>query len=89
MGGTERILLVDDEEAIVRMEQQMLERLSYQVTARTSSVEALEALKANPGRFDPIVTDMTMPNMTGIQFAREVKKINPNIYEANCKKGNR
>ena len=74
-GATERILLVDDEEANVRMEQQMLERLGYQVTSRTSSIEALEAFKANPGRFDLIVTDMTMPNMTGIGLAREVKKI--------------
>ena len=74
-GGTERILLVDDEEVIVRMEKQMLERLGYQVTTRTASLEALEAFKANPGRIDLIVTDMTMPNMTGIQLAREVKKI--------------
>jgi CheY-like chemotaxis protein len=74
-GGTERILVVDDEEVIVRMEQMLLERLGYQVTARTASIEALEAFKANPGRFDLIVTDMTMPNMTGIGLAREVKKI--------------
>jgi PAS domain S-box-containing protein len=75
IGGTERILLVDDEEPIVRIEQQLLERLGYQVTARTSSVEALEAFIANPDSFDLIVTDMTMPNMTGIQLARKVKKI--------------
>jgi PAS domain S-box-containing protein len=84
VGGTERILLVDDEEVIARMGQQMLERLGYQVTARTSSVEALEAFRANPERFDLIVTDMTMPNMTGIQFAREVKNINPNIPVIVC-----
>ncbi|HIJ55742.1 MAG TPA: PAS domain S-box protein [Deltaproteobacteria bacterium] len=78
-GGTEKILLVDDEEVIVRMEQEMLERMGYQVTARTGSVEALEAFKANPHRFDLIVTDMTMPNMTGIRLAQEIKKIRPEI----------
>jgi CheY-like chemotaxis protein len=78
-GGTEKILLVDDEEAIVRMEQQMLKQLGYQVTTRTGSIDALEAFKANPDRYDLIITDMTMPNMTGIQLAQEIKKIRPEI----------
>jgi PAS domain S-box-containing protein len=78
-GGTEKILLVDDEEAIVRMEQQMLEQLGYKVITRTGSVDALEAFKANHDRYDLIVTDMTMPNMTGIQLAQEIKKIRPEI----------
>ena len=78
-GGTEKILLVDDEEAIVRMDQQMLEQLGYEVTTRTGSVDALEAFKANPDRYDLIITDMTMPNMTGIQLAKEIKKIRSEI----------
>jgi len=78
-GGTERILLVDDEEAIVRMEQQMLDRLGYEVTTRTGSVDALEAFKANPDRYDLIITDMTMPNMTGILLSKEIKRIRPEI----------
>jgi PAS domain S-box-containing protein len=78
-GGTERILLVDDEEAIVRMEAEMLKRLGYAVTARVGSVEALEAFKACPDRFDLIITDMAMPNMTGIQLGCEIKKIRPKI----------
>ena len=78
-GGTEKILLVDDEEAIVRMEQLMLKQLSYEVTTRAGSVDALEAFKANPDRYDLIITDMTMPNMTGIQLAQEIKKIRPEI----------
>jgi PAS domain S-box-containing protein len=78
-GGTERILLVDDEEVIVRMEQQMLERIGYQVTISTGSVDALEAFKANPDSFDLIVTDMTMPNMTGDRLAVELVKIRSDI----------
>jgi PAS domain S-box-containing protein len=79
LGGTEKILLVDDEEAIVRMEQQMLERLGYRVTVRTGSVEALEAFKANADSFDLVVTDMTMPNMTGLQLTGEIKSIRSDI----------
>ena len=76
-GGTEKILLVDDEEAIIKMEQQMLERMGYQVFTRTGSVDALEAFKANPDQYDLIVSDMTMPNMTGIRLSQEIKKIRP------------
>jgi PAS domain S-box-containing protein len=77
--GTERILLVDDEEPIVRMEQMMLEKLGYHVTTRTSSVEALEAFKANPSAFDLVLTDMTMPNMTGTQLADKLLSIRRDI----------
>ena len=78
-GGTEKILLVDDEEIIIRMAQQMLERLGYEVTTRTGSVDALEAFKANPDQYDLIITDMTMPNMSGRRLAQEVRKIRPEI----------
>ncbi len=77
--GTEQILLVDDEEAIVFMEKQMLERLGYSVVSRTSSVEALEAFKANPNKFDVVITDMAMPNMSGKKLAVELLKIRSNI----------
>ncbi len=83
-GGTERILLVDDEEAIVRMEQQMLSRLGYQVTVRTSSIEALVAFKAHSDSFDLLLTDMTMPTMTGIQLAAAVKAIRPDVPVIIC-----
>ncbi|MCP3872953.1 MAG: response regulator, partial [Desulfobacteraceae bacterium] len=78
-GGNERILLVDDEKAIIEMEQQMLERLGYQVTAKTDSTEALKMIKADPNNFDLIITDMTMPNITGIQLANEVKTMDIDI----------
>ena len=77
--GRERILLVDDEEPIARMEQIMLERLGYQVTARTSSLDALAAFKANPGHFDLVISDKGMPLMTGEQLSRELILIKPGI----------
>jgi two-component system, cell cycle sensor histidine kinase and response regulator CckA len=82
--GTERILLVDDEEPIIRLEQMMLEKLGYRVTSRTSSLEALAAFKANPQRFDLVLTDMAMPNMTGVELARELRSIVPNIPVIIC-----
>jgi len=77
--GDERILIVDDEEAIARLEAQMLERLGYRITSRVSSLEALETFKANPDGFDMVITDMTMPQMTGDQLANELIAIRPGI----------
>ena len=77
--GTEHVLLVDDEVAMVEMGRQMLENLGYRVTARSSSIEALEAFGADPGRFDLVVTDMTMPQMTGAALAQEILKLRPGM----------
>ena len=77
--GTERILFVDDEEQIVQMVQQILESLGYHVTPRTSSVEAFEAFRAKPDEFDLVITDMTMPNMTGAELAPKLLKIRSDI----------
>ena len=79
LGGTEQILLVYDEEAILGMEKKMLERLGYQVTSRTSSLEALEAFRTNPDKFDLIITDMAMPNMAGDKLSAELIKIRSDI----------
>ncbi|WDP89917.1 MAG: transporter substrate-binding domain-containing protein [Desulfobacter sp.] len=75
--GNERILLVDDEAGIIEMEQQLLERLGYRVTAHTSSIKALEAFKHRPDRFNLIITDLAMPDMPGDRLAEELLKINP------------
>ena len=82
--GTERILLVDDEESVARLEKQMLERLGYHVTYRTSSIEGLKAFKSNPDDFDLVITDMTMPNLTGDQLAKELIAIKPDIPIVIC-----
>lgn len=73
--GNEKILLVDDEEFIVKLETQILQRLGYQVTSHVNSLMALETFISKPHAFDIIISDMTMPNMTGDQLASEVKKI--------------
>ncbi len=77
--GTERILLVDDEKSIVRLERNILERLGYQVSAQVSSVQALEIFKANPTEFDMVLSDMTMPDMTGDRLAKRMLSIRKNI----------
>lgn len=82
--GSERILLVDDEEPIAGLERQMLERLGYTVTERISSVEALRTFKENPGAFDLVITDMTMPNMTGDRLAKELVAIRKDIPVIIC-----
>ncbi|MCK5543179.1 MAG: PAS domain S-box protein [Desulfobacterales bacterium] len=83
-GGTERILIVDDETEIIIMEKQMLERLGYQVTPCNSSTEALEAFRTNPDRFDLIITDMAMPDMPGDKLSVELTKIRPDIPVLLC-----
>jgi PAS domain S-box-containing protein len=63
--GSGRILLVDDEEALVDFGKETLEALGYQVTATTSSLDALESFRAQPDAFDLVITDMTMPFLNG------------------------
>ncbi len=79
IAGTERILLVDDEAPIVKLERQIFERLGYQVTTCQDSIQALEQFKADPDAFDMVITDMAMPNMTGDQLTRELLAIRPDL----------
>ena len=79
MHGKESILFVDDEELIAQMGKELLERLGYRVTVRTSSIEALKLYQSNRKKFDLIITDMTMPNMTGEELARELLAKDPNL----------
>jgi PAS domain S-box-containing protein len=78
-GEGECILFVDDEEPLARLGQEMLVRLGYEVVVRTSSVEALEAFRAAPQRFDLVITDQTMPNLTGEALARKLRCLQPDI----------
>jgi PAS domain S-box-containing protein len=82
--GTERILFIDDEPFMVNLQKRALESLGYSVVARTSSLEALEAFRAAPERFDLVITDMTMPHMTGEKLAREMIKIRSDIPVILC-----
>ncbi|RPJ83035.1 MAG: PAS domain S-box protein [Deltaproteobacteria bacterium] len=82
--GTETVLVIDDEEAIIEMISEMLTSLGYQVESRISSFEAFEAFRANPKRFDLIITDQTMPQLTGIALAAKVKSIRPEVPVILC-----
>ncbi len=75
--GNERILYVDDEELLAEMGKSMLERLGYQVTVRSSSLEALTTFQNQPEMFDLVITDQTMPGMTGSDLARRIMQIRP------------
>jgi len=77
--GYERILLVDDEPAITSIEKQLLTRLGYQVTDRVSSLDALESFKSDPHGFDLVITDMSMPDMTGAGLARAILSLRPDM----------
>ncbi len=79
MGGHQRILLVDDEAPLAEITARALNKTGYNVTYKTDSLEALETFKAHPGDFDIILTDQTMPNMTGIDLAVELLKIKAHI----------
>jgi len=78
-GGTERILLVDDEDEILTMEKMMLEKLGYHVTIHSNSIDALREFSAAPDGFDMVITDMAMANMSGEQLSVEMRKIRPAI----------
>jgi len=77
--GKRRILFVDDEEALVEVGKQMLERLGYEVVAEKDSVRALKQFQRDPGKFDLVITDQTMPNMTGIELAKRMMSIKKDI----------
>ncbi len=77
--GHECILVVDDEEPIAEMISKILGRLGYEVVTRTSSIEALELFRKEPKKFDLIITDMTMPNMTGKELTQRIREIRRDI----------
>ncbi len=82
--GTEQVLFVDDEKALAELGRQILKRLGYNVTTRTSSIEALELFMAQPDKFDLVITDMTMPNMTGDELAAKMMEIRADIPVILC-----
>ena len=77
--GNERILLIDDEESLVKTWHQRLERLGYKVEATTSPIEALELFRSRSDQFDLVITDLTMPKMTGDKLVKEILYIRPDV----------
>jgi signal transduction histidine kinase/CheY-like chemotaxis protein len=82
--GNERILFVDDEATLVQIATGALIGLGYEVVGRTSSLEALELFRTRPDSFDLVITDMTMPNMTGSELAQQLIRIRPDIPVILC-----
>lgn len=79
VSGSERILLVEDEKQLAKMEQRSLGRFGYKVTVKTSGVEAYKEFQQQSDQYDLIITDQTMSNMTGVEFAQEILKLRPDI----------
>ena len=82
--GTESILFIDDEELLADIGKQLLESLGYRVTAMQSSLEALELFRNDPTKFDLVITDQTMPHMTGDMLAVKLMKIKPDLPVILC-----
>jgi signal transduction histidine kinase/ActR/RegA family two-component response regulator len=83
-GGSERILFVDDETQLADMGAQMLQSLGYTVSAFSSSLDALQAFQTKPDAFDLVITDMTMPKMTGVELAKQILAYRPDIPIVLC-----
>jgi len=79
IGGDEHILVVDDEAPVTRVIQKLLRRAGYRVTIETGAPAALETFRRHGERFDLVITDLLMPRMTGIDLAREMKRIRPEV----------
>ena len=82
--GAERILFIDDDEMLVKLGEVMLQEMGYQVTTMTNSTEALKLFSANSDQFDLVITDQTMPGLTGEHLIQEIKKISPDIPAIIC-----
>lgn len=84
VGGTARILFVDDESSLVELGRLMLKKLGYRVTGVCAPHKALEHIRDDPGQYHLVVTDLTMPGMKGDVLAAEIKDIDPTIPVLIC-----
>jgi PAS domain S-box-containing protein len=82
--GKEHVLLIDDEEVLAELGKMMLERLGYRVTLCTDSTEALSLIQENPTVFDIMITDQTMPKITGVELAKKALQISPKLLIIIC-----
>jgi CheY-like chemotaxis protein len=78
-GNGETVMIVDDERALVALAEEILAGLSYEPVGFDSSLAALEAFRLEPKRFDLVLTDQTMPDLTGTELAREIRQLRPEI----------
>ncbi|MFH1115341.1 MAG: PAS domain S-box protein [Pseudomonadota bacterium] len=83
-GSGEHILFVDDEHVVVNMSREILQQLGYRVSAQSDGRDALQIFRGDPGKFDLVITDMAMPNMTGKELAKELKALRPDIPIIMC-----
>lgn len=79
MSGSGTILLVDDEEQVVQVTGQILKSLGYSIVGKTSPAEALRLFTESPEDFDLVLTDLTMPELTGLELSEKIKKVRQNI----------
>jgi len=79
-----RILFVDDEASLVRLAQRLLERAGYEVEACVEAQDALNRFRSDPHRFDVVLTDLSMPGLSGLDFAREVLRLRPGMATLLC-----
>ena len=77
--GHERVLFVDDEEVLTQIGRAMLQKLGYEVTVKTDATEALALFRADPGRFDLVITDQTMPDLTGVELFKRLHSIRDDV----------
>ncbi|MCF6180151.1 MAG: response regulator, partial [Geopsychrobacter sp.] len=77
--GDKHLLLVDDEESLVNISSEFLQDLGYRVSGFTSSIEALRTFEQHPKEFDLLITDLTMPGLTGLELAQKVRQINADL----------
>ena len=78
-GRGEEVLVVDDEGTVANMLSQMLKNLGYTPTATDDSITALELIQAEPKKFALVISDLTMPNLTGVELARKTEELTPNL----------
>ncbi|MCP5102524.1 MAG: response regulator [bacterium] len=83
-GNNEHIFLVDDEKSLVEVNTRIMEKLGYRITGNTDSLDALEVFRADPQAFDLVISDLTMPHLTGVQLTEELKNIRPDIPVILC-----
>jgi DNA-binding NtrC family response regulator len=79
MGSGESVMIVDDETALVSLSEEILAELGYEPVGFSSSPQALAAFRADPDRFSAILTDEAMPEMTGTELVREIRRIRPQL----------